>query len=326
MKYNLFLLLLLTILFSCRKDEIDIFEGPDLNDVYGEFTVITSLESSQPNVDFANGQTVYFTCEMSKVIDWQLTITGQTSGAEKLISGTSKYVDTNTSTWDGSTTNFPMFKSEVCNVMLTFNGESDTLNTSVTVDLPKVNEGFVIADFETGWNSGWTTFIQSGAGMDFNIKTDASAPNENSYYNMQGLVDWDWLTGLVDFNATAYGSTTIPLSDNGDNLYFNAIVYGDPGLPNSRVLFRFDEDENEDGSFNVSNEDQFGYEIIIQWEGWKLITVKYSDMVGSGGGGNIHNPDKLNKVSVLHLADPASGMAKSGIDYLIFTENAPLQP
>jgi hypothetical protein len=326
MKYNLFLLLLLTVLFSCRKDEIDIFEGPDLNDVYGEFTVITSLESSQPNVDFADGQTVYFTCEMSKVIDWQLTITGQTSGAEKLISGTSKYVDTNTSTWDGSTTNFPMFKSEVCNVMLTFNGESDTLNTSVTVDLPKVNEGFVIADFETGWNSGWTTFIQSGAGMDFNIKTDASAPNENSYYNMQGLVDWDWLTGLVDFNATAYGSTTIPLSDNGDNLYFNAIVYGDPGLPNSRVLFRFDEDENEDGSFNVSNEDQFGYEIIIQWEGWKLITVKYSDMVGSGGGGNIHNPDKLNKVSVLHLADPASGMAKSGIDYLIFTENAPLQP
>ena len=269
---------------------------------------------------------MYFTCELSKVIDWQLTITGQTSGAEKLISGTSKYVDTNTSTWDGSTTNFPMFKSEVCNVMLTFNGESDTLNTSVTVDLPKVNEGFVIADFETGWNSGWTTFIQSGAGMDFNIKTDASAPNENSYYNMQGLVDWDWLTGLVDFNATAYGSTTIPLSDNGDNLYFNAIVYGDPGLPNSRVLFRFDEDENEDGSFNVSNEDQFGYEIIIQWEGWKLITVKYSDMVGSGGGGNIHNPDKLNKVSVLHLADPASGMAKSGIDYLIFTENAPLQP
>ncbi|MDA1382750.1 MAG: hypothetical protein O3A22_02505 [Bacteroidetes bacterium] len=326
MKYNLFLLLLLTVLFSCRKDEIDIFEGPDLNDVYGEFTVITSLESSQPNVDFADGQTVYFTCELSKVIDWQLTITGQTSGAEKLISGTSKYVDTNTSTWDGSTTNFPMFKSEVCNVMLTFNGESDTLNTSVTVDLPKVNEGFVIADFETGWNSGWTTFIQSGAGMDFNIKTDASAPNENSYYNMQGLVDWDWLTGLVDFNATAYGSTTIPLSDNGDNLYFNAIVYGDPGLPNSRVLFRFDEDENEDGSFNVSNEDQFGYEIIIQWEGWKLITVKYSDMVGSGGGGNIHNPDKLNKVSVLHLADPASGMAKSGIDYLIFTENAPLQP
>lgn len=326
MKYNLFLLLLLTVLFSCRKDEIDIFEGPDLNDVYGEFTVITSLESSQPNVDFADGQTVYFTCELSKVIDWQLTITGQTSGAEKLISGTSKYVDTNTSTWDGSTTNFPMFKSEVCNVMLTFNGESDTLNTSVTVDLPKVNEGFVIADFETGWNSGWTTFIQSGAGMDFNIKTDASAPNENSYYNMQGLVDWDWLTGLVDFNATAYGSTTIPLSDNGDNLYFNAIVYGDPGLPNSRVLFRFDEDENEDGSFNVSNEDQFDYEIIIQWEGWKLITVKYSDMVGSGGGGNIHNPDKLNKVSVLHLADPASGMAKSGIDYLIFTENAPLQP
>jgi len=326
MKYNLFLLLLLTVLFSCRKDEEGIFEGPDLNDVYGEFSVLTSLEVNQPNVDFADGQTVFFTCELSKVIDWQLTITGQTSGAEKFITGTGRNLDAESSTWYGSTTNFPMFKSEICDVLLTFNGENDTLFTSVTVDQPKTNNGFVIADFETGWNSSWTTFIQSGTGMDFNIKTNDSAPNENSYYNMEGMVDWDWLTGLVDFNASAYGSTTIPLSENGDNLYFNAIVYGAPGLPNSRVLFRFDEDENEDGSFNVSNEDQFGYEIIIQWEGWQLITVRYADMVGNGNGGNIHNPDKLNKVSVLHLADPASGMAKSGIDYLIFTENAPLQP
>ena len=43
-------------------------------------------------------------------------------------------------------------------------------------------------------------------------------------------------------------------------------------------------------------------------------------------GNGVHNPDKLNKVSVLHLANPTSGFAKSGIDYLIFTENEALQP
>jgi len=331
MKNQLLFLLALTVLFSsCRKDEEGVIEGPDLNDVYGPFEVVSSLEPSQSNVDYAAGEDVYFTCELSKVIDWQLTITGQTSGAEKIINGTTKLLDFESATWDGSTTYFPMFKAEVCDVMLTFSGESDTLYTIVTIDQPKTNSGFVIADFETGWNPNWTTFIQSGAGMNFNILTTPPAPQKTSYYNMEGTVNWDWLTGLVDFNASAYGSTTIPLSDNGDNLYFNVIVFGAPGVPNgefnSRILFRFDEDENEDGSFNANNEDQWGFEQIIQWEGWKLITFKYSDMEGSGNGGNIHNPDKLNKVSVLHLADPSSGHAKSGIDYLIFTEDAPLQP
>ena len=37
-------------------------------------------------------------------------------------------------------------------------------------------------------------------------------------------------------------------------------------------------------------------------------------------------PDKLNRVSVLHLADPNSGYAHSAIDYLTFTENEPLRP
>ena len=145
---------------------------------------------------------------------------------------------------------------------------------------------------------------------------------------MAGVVDWDWLTGMIDFNATAFGETTMPLSNNGDNLYFNAFVYGDPMYPNSRILFRFDEDENVDGTFDITSEDSFGYELIIDWSGWKHISVKYSDILSANNasGGALHNPDKLNRVSVLHLADPNSGYAHSAIDYLIFTENEPLRP
>jgi len=313
-------------IIGCRKEEITQTDGPDLFDIYGEFDIVTTLAASQTNVDFAAGQTVFFTCEMTKLTDWTLSITGQSSGANKIISGTSKVLDQSNATWDGSTTNFPMFRGEVCDVMLTFAGETDTLTTTVTVDQPKVNNGFIVADFETGWNGGWSTFVQSGGNMDFNIKTDGTAPEGFGHYNMQGLVDWDWLTGLIDFNASAYGVTTLPLSDNGDALYFNALVYGEVGLPNSRVLFRFDEDENEDGSFNAGSEDQLTHEIIIDWEGWRLISIRYSDLNNSGSGGGNYNPDKLNKVSVLHLADPSSGFAKSAIDYLIFTENAPLNP
>ena len=98
--------------------------------------------------------------------------------------------------------------------------------------------------------------------------------------------------------------------------------------PNSRILFRFDEDENVDGTFDITSEDSFGYELIIDWSGWKHISVKYSDILSANNasGGALHNPDKLNRVSVLHLADPNSGYAHSAIDYLIFTENEPLRP
>ncbi len=322
-KYFAFLLIGVALL-SCRKEEIDRIEGPELNDIYGTFSVVEGLTASQPTVDFAANQSVHFNCVLSKISDWKLTITGQTSGAQKIVESSTKVIDASVFTWYGETTNFPIFKAEVCNVMLTFDGEEDTLTTTVTITQPKVNQGFVLADFETGWNSGWTSFIQSGAQMDFNIKTNSSAPQGNSYYNMQGQVNWDWLTGLVNFKASAYGSPTLPLTDNADNLYFNALIYGEPGMPNSRVLFQFDEDEDMNGTFTGGSEDRFGYEILVTWEGWKLVSVKYSDITGNGIGGGIHNPNKLNSVNMLHLANPTSGLAKSKLDYIIFTQNGPV--
>ena len=322
-------LCLIVIISSCSKPD-EFYDGPNLYDVYGDFEVYTPLEGSQINVDFESGETVYFTCELSKVVNWQLKITGSNSGAEKIITGTSKTLDEEVALWDGSTTNLPIFRVENCNVELSFlTEETDTiLTTSVFVTMPKLNDGFVITDFEEGWDPNWSTYVQPGTSMDFGIKLDGTAPQLARYYNMAGAVDWDWLTGMIDFNATVFGETTMPLSNNGDNLYFNAFVYGDPMYPNSRVLFRFDEDENIDGTFDITNEDSFGYEIIIDWSGWKHVSVKYSDILSANNssGGGVHNPDKLNRVSVLHLADPNSGYAHSAIDYLIFTENEPLRP
>ncbi len=322
-------LCLIVIISSCSKPD-EFYDGPNLYDVYGDFEVYTPLEGSQINVDFESGETVYFTCELSKVVNWQLKITGSNSGAEKIITGTSRTLDEEVALWDGSTTNLPIFRVENCNVELSFlTEETDTiLTTSVFVTTPKLNDGFVITDFEEGWNPNWSTFVQSGTSMDFGIKLDGTAPQLARYYNMAGAVDWDWLTGMIDFNATAFGETTMPLSNNGDNLYFNAFVYGDPMYPNSRILFRFDEDENVDGTFEITTEDSFGYELIIDWSGWRHISVKYSDILSANNssGGGLHNPNKLNRVSVLHLADPNSGYAHSAIDYLIFTENEPLRP
>lgn len=323
---KIYILFILLILFSCRKDEKIKIDGPDLYDVYGEFAVLSDLNASQVEVDFSNGENIYFECSLAKIVDWKISIVGQESGAEKIIEGTGKELDVSNSIWNGSTTNLPFFKSESCVVSLTFEGEEDTLTTSLTILAPKVNNGVLVTDFESGWNSGWSTFIQSGANMDFNIKNDGSSPQGASYYNMQGKVNWDWLIGLIDFNASSLGSVTFPLNDNAENLYFNILVYGEQGLPNTLMLLRFDEDENLDGTFDEQSEDQYTYEFPVDWEGWRLISVKYAELDGGGNGDGKYNPEKLNKVSVLHLANPSSGFAKSAIDYLIFTENAELEP
>ena len=330
MKKLIYIILCLSVFISsCRKPD-EFSDGPDLYDVYGDFEIYSPLEGSQINVDFASGETVFFHCELSKVVSWQLKITGSNSGAEKIITGISKTLDEEVALWDGTTTSLPIFRVENCNVELSFlTNETDTiLSTSVFVTTPKQNDGFLITDFEEGWNPNWSTFVQSGKSMDFGIKLDGTAPQLARYYNMAGTVDWDWLTGMIDFNASAFGETTMPLTSNSDNLYFNSFVYGDPLYPNSRVLFRFDEDENEDGTYDITSEDSFGYEIIIDWSGWRHISVKYSDILSANNssGGGVHNPNKLNRVSVLHLANPNSGYAHSAIDYLIFTENEPLRP
>jgi hypothetical protein len=43
-------------------------------------------------------------------------------------------------------------------------------------------------------------------------------------------------------------------------------------------------------------------------------------------GNGLHEPHKLFQVSILFLANPASGYSESGLDYMIFTQGEPLRP
>jgi hypothetical protein len=111
------------------------------------------------------------------------------------------------------------------------------------------------------------------------------------------------------------------------------MVYGEPGLINSIVLFQFQEDENGDGTFTATSDDQYDVEIKVDWTGWKLISIKYSDLAtlvngapSTPNGNQQHNPDKIKQINMLHLANPSSGFAKAKLDYIIFTENGPLNP
>jgi len=150
---------------------------------------------------------------------------------------------------------------------------------------------------------------------------------------MGGEVNFDYLIGYIYFPADAYGVTVFPLTSNPDNVYFNVLLYKPAGITNEIVLFQFTEDENGDGIFQDASEDMYSLELKGLEIGWQTISVKYSDLKAlvngapaTPNGNGIHEPEKLMEVRTLFLANPSSGYSQTWMDYMIFTENSPLEP
>lgn len=333
MKKYFFLIALSMVAFSCERENVS-FEGPSLVDLNGKFGLLSPFTADKSSVDFSKNEEVHFFAEFTKLCDWEIVIRGKISGAQKTISGKSRNLNIPPTVWNGSTTIFPVFRTEPCIATLKIKDVADTFNVNIGINGVRKPQGLLISDFETGMNAKWTSFLQSGANMDFKIKTDANAVEGKSYLNMAGTVNWDWLIGLIDFNAIAYGTApTFNLSSISDDVYFNCLIWGAGNNVNtSRVLFQFKEDDNGNGVFDPSSDDQFDKEIIVDWSGWKLISFKYNSLQhlvngvpAANNGNNKHNSQSINKVSMLHLANPSGGFASSKIDFIIFTEKAPLE-
>jgi len=320
------------LLSACRTDEE--FDGPSLNDLYGEFAVIQGLNASADEVDFSTGETVYFTAQFSKNVNWALQIKGLESGAVKEISGFSNILKSDNALWDGTTTRLPFFRNEACAVQLYVESESDTLRDTISVTGTRNYAGLLLSDFEGIANPGWTSFVQSGANMSFGIKDDpAGAAQGNKYFEIAGTVNWDYLIAYLYMPATAYNTTTFSLAENPADVYFNTMLFKPEELNNGIMLFQFPEDDNGDGVFNAANEDMYAVEIDLTENGWTPFSIKYSDLQSlvngqpaNPNGNGIKEPHKLKQVNILFLANPSSGFAKARLDYMIFTEGAPLQP
>jgi hypothetical protein len=322
-------------MLGCSEDP----EGPLLSDLYGEFNLIAGLEVSSDAVDFCSGESVFFTAEFSKSTDWELRIQGLSSGSEKIISGKSRRLDATNTSWNGSTTDFPLFRAEQAEITLYVPEDTLYMKDTVSIDVPKCDEGFVLLDFESGENPLWDEFVQSGGQMTFNVDDVDTAAQGQYYYDMAGEVNWDWLIGYLYVPAASFsdsvlqGGNTLPLSGDPNNVYINFLLNSPVGINNELLLIRINEDEDLDGTFNGANEDQYSIEIRNVDPGWNLYSFKYSELAAlfngqptSAAGNDLHEPDKIHQVEFLFLADPSSGYSRLLMDYVVFTEGGPLDP
>ncbi len=322
--------LFLLLLISACQHETEPFDGPFLVDRFGEFTVITNLEISQPTVDFATGEEVFFTAQFNKNVEWIIEITGSQSGAVKRIEGFDRELNAANATWLGGTTDLPFFKAENCTAKLIVPEESSfTDSVAVEVLSPKVYEGSLFTDFETdlGGNISVGNFefeLTAASGRQNNMP----AAQGDYFFLFEGTdnVVANFFVGLADISSTVTGATYAALPTTvPEELYFNCFMYSDGG-PHGIAVIQFIYDSNDSGAFEDGQDASFQLagDFPLQWEGWQHINHPMSDV-----GISQEQLEKLVAIRLLLISDMNAQpnpplQVDYGIDFMTFTAGAPL--
>ena len=121
-----------------------------------------------------------------------------------------------------------------------------------------------------------STRIQTESGPDYyigrlqsvNLKDSTTAGNRLSFGNTPDICG----------KPSRYGkNVTILMEQAGspDNLYFNVFVYGDGN--GDIILYKVKEDDNNNGFYEDGSDESYEKAIVVDFKGWKLFSLKYSD-------------------------------------------------
>jgi hypothetical protein len=347
------LLLAILLVASCRnKEQL----GPDLVGIYGPVTIVTPLAVNTPSVNFATGGMVFFTASFQNSAVWTITITGS-NGAQKVITGISKEINAENSTWAGQADFPPSFLAGSATATLSFKNSVVTESVSFNITAKPnsdLSSDVLVTDFvinrqicycslppapndtvpKNRWPNDWP-----GAS---NTNSTYTKPDGNAYMFMGPATAWqgggspyvDVLRISARNSIVNYGKY-YPLYADPSKVYFNIMVYN-TGTPTWLQISFFEEEQ--DGTPGAGPDRHLT--IKPNWIGWKLISVKYSDLIAnnSAAAANVQ-PQKVSDIQIVLfsnvptanlLASPTDPMVNVNVstafDHITFTHNAPYQP
>lgn len=349
---NVFILLLVVFIgfLGCRKDEI---EGPELQDIFGDFDIFEGLTSDRQTVNFQNGEIVHFSAKISIRTDWVITVEGLTSGAKYEIEGRERDIQDDVATWAGNITYAPLFGTEECITYMTFKNYPDTLfGDTIVVEAvkPEALVDVLISDFTTG--AGWGSFAEAPAanqqvsGSYFVQDPTSIEPQFIEVIAPEGTGHWRMTyvnnnsVFICGANILAAQSQQADQSEyfvlgttNPDNVYINMLLHGF-GDGNTNMSIGLQEDDNLDGTYDRFTEGTYNTSITIDWTGWRVVSIPLSNFNLStvGGFGNIDGTgnqdiDRILSIEFLLLAaEGSTGFVGYGMDYCNFTRYSPWNP
>ena len=341
MKINTKIIIFLFSVFlinSCTKKD---FEGPSIENIYGEFEIIESFKILNKNPNFSINEKVSFHCEFNKPIEWKISIKGLNSSATKEIIGFSNIIDSNVIFWDGGPSQLPFFLEEICLVDLTFSNEIDSIRDTLNINVtPTFENGIWLENFEDGIPENSIVYYNNdGGGMTFSISDDNPLLGQN-YFKMGGRVNWDWPLGNIDIpmnlNDVSLGSEELfinigilsDLQDLHTGQFINILISEETITPFN------DNIENNASDIFESTMEVYKMKIPVDWDGWQLKSFRYSDFEPiNPNDQDINyqmNPSDIRAIRIACQACPSSsGNAicpenfgkdvRTDIDHIIFT-------
>ena len=337
MKKYLIIILSAICFFSCEKDYENDYIGNSLNDQFGDLIVYDSLRSSSEIFSFQSNNRNYFEAEWSKNLNWELTITGTESNAQKMFSGFNSFLSIENSEWRGYADDFPSFKAEECiaELVLIDNESQLIMSTSITTsDLKSEQEDiFIVADFEGGTppqNS--IEFSQAGASLSV---AQGNAAKGSYYYAMGGNVSFDYYLGSIKI---PFDNNEISSEIPSALVFFNmGIIGGAFGEVPTDQFVKILAREN-DGDVYVTSYDP------VNWSDWQLKSLSYSEFElesFTDQTNGQHDPSEIFQIEVMCLSCPSSSApdpnaplcpenedktVKTDIDFIAFTINEAYKP
>ena len=323
--------------------------------------------SVETTADFYVDEDAFFrtTKNFSHEVTWTVKLRGLESDAEMSFSSTGNKVNTTDAHWlRGKTSTIQFFQQGERFVSELHIVGLDTVYTDTLTYATDFDWNRVIVDGVTHSVIEYFSVDQNPVGLsatspdnnddDVQIKVSKSQriiqdkslmmkgfdANSNGWL---GDINHERLLEFVNVNSLA--NLPVDSSASIDDLYYNLYVFGDSKFPNTAVEIKIYENDDpsimnraqlialaNDDSQTLTGDiqaisDAWIYDIIIDWDGWKLVSVPYSSFRAAnsptkGGGGNrVKEPWRMSGIAVSLLSFPTSGEEVSAyVDFLTVTQ------
>lgn len=344
---------------SCSKQEQ---VGPDYVTVSDEFdgsgVTVSSGNQYFPALNFIPE----ISASWGEKVTYELKVTGLSSGAEKIYTGVDS---TFKQDWDGLSSNIYFFRAgEKASVSLKLAGFDSVFVSTDTISIDgafsfddKTINGvkYILIDgFEgnarQGFDLGQVSPDAKDEEVDFGATNTISIDGENSL-RLTGIDKnnngWSGDIYQSYLGVMCKGSVNSLAIDSGvepEDLYVNLFIYG-TGAPSTTVEIKLSEidggdtlltrqqisdwiaagPENE-SPYEAGDNDGWIYDIMVNWKGWKLVSVPYSqfraanDPANGGGGDRIKESFRISGFTVSLLSFPKTGQqTEAYVDYITIT-------